>query len=412
MRKVAGLQLSESFQVAGGMLIAHKMRAVLTGLGVIIGVAAVIGLLAIVTGIRDSVARQFRSIGAEMISINRWDWASSGNEEEDYEKRKPLTMLEYETVRDLPSVSIACPTVYTGRDLGFRSTRVGNVTVCGTNDVYPAIENWTVAGGRFLSTEDVRSARQVVVLGADVARNLFPGGGGLDQEIRIGPHAYRVVGTFEKKGSIFGQSQDNIVVVPYTSFAKHWGISTRRDVNISALAAPGHGMQDTMDEIRVALRRVRHVAADANDDFAINTSDKLIQTFNRITAGFFAVMILIGGMALLVGGIGIMNVMLVSVTERTREIGVRRAIGARRSDIVVQFMIEAVILSLAGGVLGVLLGCGIGLGVARATPLPAHVSLPSVVVGFGVSTLVGLVFGIWPAMRAARQDPVEALRYE
>ena len=405
------MQFDESLKVAVGTLRAHKMRALLTCLGIIIGVTAVIGLLAIVSGIRDSVARQFSSIGAEMISINRWEWASS-NDEDDVEKRKPLTMREFETVRALPSVSIAAPTVYTSRDIVFRNVRVGGVTVCGTNDVYPAIENWSVAEGRFLNEDDVHATRPVVALGADVAQNLFPGGGGIDQEIRIGGQAYRVIGILEKKGSIFGQSQDNIVNVPYTSFAKHWGLSTRRDVNISALAASGHSMQDTIDEIRGALRRVRRVPLDAPDDFAINTSDALIQTFNRITAGFFAVMIMIGGMALLVGGIGIMNIMLVSVTERTREIGIRKAIGARRRDIVVQFLIEAVILCLLGGAVGILLGCGIALAVAQASPLPARVTPFSIVLGVGVSTLVGLGFGLWPAVRAARLDPVDALRYE
>jgi len=397
--------------VALSTLRAHKMRALLTCLGIIIGVTAVIGLLAIVSGIRDSVARQFSSIGAEMISVNRHEWASD-NDEEDTERRKPLTMVEFETVRNLPSVAIAAPTVYTARDVNYRNVRVGGVTVCGTNEAYPAIENWSVAEGRFLTAQDVHATRSVVALGADVARNLFPGGGGVDQEIRIGGHAYRVIGILEKKGSIFGQSQDNIVNVPYTTFAKHWGISTRRDVNISALAARGVGMQDAIGEIRGALRRVRKVPPDAPDDFAINTSDALIQTFNRITAGFFAVMIMIGGMALLVGGIGIMNIMLVSVTERTREIGIRKAIGARRRDIITQFLIEAVILCLLGGLVGIALGFGIALAVAEVTPLPARVSVGSVILGFGVSTLVGLVFGIWPALRAARLDPVEALRYE
>ena len=405
------MQFDECVKVALATLRAHKMRGLLTCLGVIIGVTAVIGLLAIVSGIRDSVARQFSSIGSEMISINRWDWASSGDDE-DYEKRKPLTMREFEAVRGLPSVSAAAPTVYTSRDIVFRNVRVGGVTICGTNDVYPAIENWTVQEGRFLAEDDVHATRAVVVLGADVAQNIFPDGGAVDQDIRIGGQSYRVIGTLEKKGSIFGQSQDNIVNVPYTSFAKHWGMSTRRDVNISALASSGHSMQETIDEIRGALRRVRRVPLEANDDFAINTSDRLIQTFNRISAGFFAVMIMIGGMALLVGGIGIMNIMLVSVTERTREIGIRKAIGARRRDIVVQFLIEAVILCLLGGVVGILLGCGIALAVAQASPVPARVTTGSIVLGFGVSTIVGLVFGLWPAIRAARLDPVDALRYE
>jgi putative ABC transport system permease protein len=405
------MQFDECVKVAIATLRAHKMRGLLTCLGVIIGVTAVIGLLAIVSGIRDSVERQFSSIGAEMISINRWDWASNGDDE-DYEKRKPLTMREFEAVRGLPSVSAAAPTVYTSRDIVFRNVRVGGVTICGTNDVYPAIENWKVQEGRFLAEDDVHATRAVVVLGADVAQNIFPDGGAVDQDIRIGGQAYRVIGTLEKKGSIFGQSQDNIVNVPYTSFAKHWGMSTRRDVNISALAATGHSMQETIDEIRGALRRVRRVPLDANDDFAINTSDRLIQTFNRISAGFFAVMIMIGGMALLVGGIGIMNIMLVSVTERTREIGIRKAIGARRRDIVVQFLIEAVILCLLGGVVGILLGCGIALAVAQASPVPARVTTASIVLGFGVSTIVGLVFGMWPAIRASRLDPVDALRYE
>jgi putative ABC transport system permease protein len=405
------MQFGESVKVAQSTLRAHKMRAMLTALGVIIGVASVIGLLSIVRGIRDSVARQFSSLGAEMISINRFEWGPHDGSE-DYSKRKPLTLLEYETVKSLPSVDIASPTVYTGRDIAYRNTHLGAVTVCGTDDVYPAIENWTVAEGRFLSVDDVRATRDVVVLGADVVQNLFPGGGGVDQEIRIGSQTYLVIGTLEPKGSIFGESQDNIVNVPYTTFAKHYGIGRQRDVNISALAAPGHTMQETMDEIRGALRRVRKVASDAPDDFAINTSQQLIQQFNQITGAFFFVMVIVGGMALLVGGIGIMNIMLVSVTERTREIGIRKAIGARRRDIVRQFLIEAVILCLMGGLIGVALGCGISVAVDHVTPLPVRVSTFSILLGFGVSTLVGIVFGLWPAVRAARLDPVDSLRYE
>jgi putative ABC transport system permease protein len=404
------VELSESIKVAQGTIRAHKMRAMLTALGVVIGVAAVIGLMAIVTGIREAVARQFSSLGAEMISINRWDWGTSDSGE-DYTKRKPLTMLEYETVAGLPTVDVASPTVYTSRDLRVRNVRVGGVVVCGTNDAYTAIESWTVAEGRFVTDDDVRTSRAVVVLGADVADNLFPEGGALEQEVRVAEHAYTVVGVLDRKGSIFGDSQDNIVNVPYTTFGKHFGIS-RRDVNIGAIARPPYSMQDAIDEIRASLRRVRRVPEAAPDDFAINTSDRLIQQFNGITQGFFMVMILIGGMSLLVGGIGIMNIMLVSVTERTREIGIRMAIGAKSRDIIRQFLIEAVILCALGGFIGVVLGCAIGIGVDKATPVPARVGPWSVILGFGVSTLVGVVFGLWPAVRASQLDPVEALRYE
>ena len=405
------MQLSESLKVAQGTIRAHKMRAGLTALGVIIGVASVIGLLSITTGIRDSVARQFSSLGAEMISINRWEWGAN-NDNEDVEKRKPLTLVEYEAVRDLSMVEICAPTVYTGRDIHFRSVDLGSITVCGTNEVYPAIENWAVKDGRFLSGDDVRATRPVVVLGADVANNLFPGGGGLEQTIRIGSYEYTVIGILDKKGSIFGDSQDNIVNVPYTTFGKHWGISDKRDVNISAVARKPHTMQDAMDQIRVALRRVRRVPQDKPDDFALNTSDALIAQFNGITQGFFAVIVMVGGMSLLVGGIGIMNIMLVSVTERTREIGIRKAIGAKSTDIVHQFLIEAIILCALGGIVGVALGCAIGVAVGHLTPLPTHVSLWSVGLGFGVSTAVGIVFGLWPAVRASQLDPVVALRYE
>jgi putative ABC transport system permease protein len=405
------MELRESLMVALGTLRAHKLRASLTALGIIIGVAAVIGLLAIVAGIRDSVARQFSSLGAEMISINRYQWGAQ-NDEEDYSKRRPLTLVEYETVKGLASVQAASPTVYTRQDLRFRNNRMGYVLVCGTDEVYPAIENWTVQEGRFLTADDVRAVRQVIVLGADVANSFFPGGGGVDQEVSLGGYHYQVVGILEKKGSVFGQSQDEIVNVPYTTFAKHWGLSARRDVNISALAAPGRSMQDAIGEIRGALRRVRKVAENSPDDFAINTSDQLIQQFNGITQGFFMVMILVGGMSLLVGGIGIMNIMLVSVTERTREIGIRKAIGARRRDIIRQFLIEAIILCLLGGLVGVALGWSLAALVAHVTPLSAHVTPLSIVLGFGVSTLVGIVFGMWPAMRAAKLDPVDSLRYE
>jgi putative ABC transport system permease protein len=406
------MQIGEAVRMARGTLQAHKMRSILTALGVIIGVSSVIGLLAIVTGIRASVSRQFSSLGANMISINRFPWGMDGGGDEDFSKRKPISMRDYNAVRALPAVDVASPTVYTVREVSFRGTHLTGVMVCGTDDVYPAIEDWKVAQGRFLAADDVLGAQAVAVLGFDVAATLFPDGGALDQEIRVGGHVYRVVGTLEKKGSIFGQSQDRVLDVPYTTFSKHWGIGQRRDVNISALAAPGVPMQDAIDEIRGALRRSRRVAEGAKDDFAINTSDALIQQFNGITQGFFGVMVMIGGMSLLVGGIGIMNIMLVSVTERTREVGLRKALGARRRDLVRQFLIEAVILCLAGGAVGVALGWGIGFAVAKFSPLPASVSWWSVVLGFGVSTVVGVVFGLYPAVRASRLDPVVALRSE
>jgi len=405
------MELREALRSAIATLRAHKMRSLLTALGIIIGVSAVIGLLAIVNGIRASVDKQFSSLGAQLISVNRSSW-SVNEDMEEVQKRKPLTLRDYETVRDLAAVQTAAPTVYTGRDIVYRGTEAPAVTVCGTSETYPAIEDWKIEDGRFLSDDDVHASREVVVLGADVVKALFPDGVALGNEVRVGGHALTVIGTLERKGNFFGQSQDNLALVPYSAFAKHWGIAPRRDVNISALAANGYSMDEAVDEIRVNLRRARRVPEGKPEDFAVNTSSGMTAQFNQVTSGVFMIMILIGGMSLVVGGIGIMNIMLVSVTERTREIGLRKAVGARRRDVVRQFLIEAVILCLAGGGIGVALGCGAGALVAAATPLAARVTPGSIVLGFGVSTVVGLTFGIWPAVRASRLDPVVALRSE
>jgi putative ABC transport system permease protein len=275
---------------------------------------------------------------------------------------------------------------------------------------YVAVDRIDLQEGRHLTASDIARRRSVCVLGYEVWENLFKGQSALGHAVRIGPNTFDVIGVAEKKGSFLGQSQDNFVIVPLGASDKIYG--RRGSIEIGVLVKDAPTFELAQDEARAILRARRHVAPGKDDDFGITTAEMFMQLYRNLTGAIFIVFVGVAAISLVVGGIVIMNIMMVSVTERTREIGIRKALGAKKSDILMQFLVEAATLSLTGGTIGVILGAGIALGVAAISPLPAEVSVIAVVLGLFMSTSIGLIFGIYPAMRAARLDPIVALRSE
>ncbi|MCK4577019.1 ABC transporter permease, partial [candidate division WOR-3 bacterium] len=274
---------------------------------------------------------------------------------------------------------------------------------------YQRITGRDLESGRYITALDNTHKKRVCVIGTDIVENLFPNEDPLNKTIRISSAKFIVVGVLEKKGQMLGQSMDNEVIIPFSTFRKLFIRRGREDIAIAILAKD---KDEAIDEIRGVLRRIRKVKSGKPDDFSINTQDVLMDMYNKITGAAFIVMIGVASLSLLIGGIGIMNIMLVSVTERTREIGIRKAIGARYKDILYQFLTEAVVISGFGGVIGIIVGFTLARIISVASNLPSAVPLWAVLLGFGFSSGVGIFFGIYPANKAARLDPVEALRYE
>jgi putative ABC transport system permease protein len=288
--------------------------------------------------------------------------------------------------------------------------QLANVGVNGVTNEYLIISGYEVTSGRFITDADNETTRSVAVLGADVAAGLFPGISPLGQTVRIEGRPFQVVGTLSRKGKILDNNQDLQVLVPFKTFYAVFG--KRRPFSISIAVGSAAEVKRAEDQLVGILRRVRGTPADAPDDFSINRPEMLANTYQQLTGALYGVAVGVGLITLLVGGIGIMNIMLVSVRERTREIGIRRALGARKRTIVIQFLMEASAVSAVGGALGTVVGLGTAKVVSLITPLAADVQVLTVVAGVGFAAVVGLLFGIWPAARAANLDPVEALRYE
>ena len=400
----------ERFRSSYDSLRQHKTRSVLTIIGIIIGITTVIALQSLVNGLNKTVERQFKSLGADMISVNLYEWGIQFGPR--LRKQRPrLTMEDTEAIATrCPSVDMVAPTLYEHQRLKYGSHTMNGVEVVGTTGPFTRIENYSLEYGRFLNDADVMRRKDVTVLGSDVVRELFGAEQSLNKRIRIGLRAYEVVGILKEKGAIFGESLDELVIIPATTFEKQFG--RLRTVNISVLPVDRAHAEAAREEIRLLLRRRRNVSPKDPDNFAINTAQQLVDQYKQLTGVIFAAMVGIGGLSLLVGGIGIMNIMLVSVTERTREIGIRKALGATRREIRFQFLTEAVILCMAGGIIGVLLGLGLAALTANVSPVPAAATPGTVLVGLLFSSGVGIVFGALPAIRAARLNPIDALRYE
>jgi len=405
------VEFGESARIAVGALRANKLRSFLTLLGTIVGVTAVIAIISLIQGMNAYVSDKLLSQGANVFTIDKFGFILSDDEFRDAVKRDDITFADAEAIAGLSrSAGAVKAEVERGDDVRFGATRLRRIPIKGVHGDYAEVDRTELLEGRHLTASDMARRRTVAVLGYEVWEKLFDGRPASGYEVRVGDAKYMVVGVAEKKGSAFGQSQDNFVIVPLTAWQKTYG--TRNSLSISVASIDQASFETAQEEARAILRARRGVAPGKPDDFGIVTAETFMELYRNFTSAAFIVLVGVAGISLVVGGIVIMNIMMVSVTERTREIGIRKALGARRHDILMQFLVEAATLSLSGGAIGVLLGIAVALTVAAVSPLPAAVSGIAIVLGLAMSTGIGLLFGIYPAARAARLDPIVALRQE
>ncbi len=407
----------EALHQAFASLRTNKLRSFLTILGIVIGVMTVIGMVAIIQGLNSSMVTQLQSMGPHLIQFQKNEPVNFGRPSQEVRMRKPLYYEDALAIRELaPAILSVSPEAYNfDVTMKYRDQETTGLAFAGVEPTFDECNNTFVDSGRFITEADVEHATFVVVIGDDIVRALFPGGvDPIDKMILANGHKFRVIGKFEKKGTSFGGgSNDTYVTIPITTYFKLFpDIYRENGVNIATIPKSPDLVSAAIDQGTTVLRRRRGLRSDQPNDFGILTPDNMIETYNQITGAIYLVMVVISSIGLMVGGVGVMNIMLVSVKERTREIGLRKALGARSRDILWQFLIEAVILCGIGGVLGIGVGTLVAMLVKAVSPLPAQVSAGAVIAAISVSSAVGLFFGLYPARKAARQDPILALHYE
>ena len=403
----------EAVSLATASLWAHKLRTVLTLLGVVIGVMSVIAVVSVVNGLNLYVADKLFNLGADVFLVSRGPAIVTNIDEyETTQKRRKFTLDDYQAVRDAcrSCVTVGASIDHHGAQVKYGGDYVSNTDIHGWTPEMPLLYDYDLATGRHVNQTDVSQAAPVCTVGYDIADKLFPGRDPIGREIRVDTGTCQVIGVGKKLGSVMGMSRDAWVILPISTFRKIY--SGDDSVRLWGKSGGTDSLGSVMDEVRAIVRGRRHLSPAAADDFVIETNQSFLSIWGQLSGAFFGVTILIASISLVVGGIVIMNIMLVSVTERTREIGLRKSLGARQSDIRMQFLIESSAIAAIGGVWGVALGILLAKIVTWTTELPSSVQPWSVLIGLLVATSVGLFFGIYPAAKAARLDPVVALRSE
>jgi putative ABC transport system permease protein len=404
-------EIREGLGISWAALRANKMRSVLATLGIVIGILTVTLMGAAINGLNQAFIRNVSSLGANVFYVSRYKWFNRSYEDWASMRRRPqITIADAENASRLLTLSQAVAPVAEDSDSVKYGTRsADNVDIIGTTEAYLQTSGVDVADGRFLTAADSEGTQPICVIGNDVATNLFRGESPIGKRLRIADRSFQVVGVLQKQGMMFGDSLDNRIVVPLRKFLKD--IWSRPNITIQVKAGNTAQLGEAQEELLQVMRRIRHLRPEQPDNFSINQQDQIVAWFHAQTAVIAIIGLFVTSLALFVGGIGIMNIMFVSVVERTREIGVRKAIGAKRRTILLQFLIEAATICLFGGI--------IALGIAWIATLavthwlfPASLSAGIVLVSVMVSVMTGVVSGFLPAWRAARMDPVEALRSE
>ncbi|MEO0072731.1 MAG: ABC transporter permease [candidate division WOR-3 bacterium] len=412
------MKLKDLISTSFEMLRTHRLRSFLTILGIVIGVMTIIAILSLIQGLNITVERQIQSLGSNTIFVQKYSWGTGRMDIEEIAKRKDLTLEDAWAIAKLPYIDKVAPHKYYNiGTLTYQGKVVKQIEIIGSTSDLQYTANYSVEVGRFINEEDYYHKQQVCCIGGYIVDNLFYNEDPIGKHLTIGGKRFIVIGTLARKGSFLGQPQDNIIIIPLSTFEKIFPKPTGyqavfQGLSIQVLPKKTQHLEKVIDQIRELLRRRRGLSYNDPDDFGINTQETLREIYQNITRVAFIVMIGVATISLLVGGIGIMNIMLVAVVERTKEIGIRKAIGASTRSILYQFLIEAVILSTIGGILGIILGIGIAKLVSAATPLPAATPIWTVILGISFSAAVGIFFGIYPANRAAQLDPIQALRYE
>jgi len=403
----------EAMRIALQSLWANKLRSVLTLLGVVIGVAAVIAVVTFVNGINGYVAEKIFNLGADVFIVSKMSpVVTSVDQYIEGQKRKDLTLEDYQAVVEgcVKCRYVGASTMNANGHVAYAEHQTSDSWVRGFTPSMVPIQDVEIVLGRPLNENDMRNSSRVAIVGQDIVDNVLPGMDPIGKELRIDGQPYTVIGVGKREGKTLGQSRDNYAIVPITAWLKQYGAHT--SIRIAGKAYGVSTLDDAMDEARVIMRSRRHDRPGQPDSFAAETNASFLTLWSDLSSKFFAAMIAIAGISLIVGGIVIMNIMLVSVTERTREIGIRKAMGARRSDVLRQFLIESSTMALVGGLIGVGFGILIAKSVTLLIGMPSVIKTWAVIAGLLVSASVGVFFGVWPARKAARLDPIAALRFE